>query len=55
MKVHHHCDCSCHGGGASTGALRGAAPSTGFFVLTLSASLLLCGLISMGVIPLRFW
>jgi hypothetical protein len=59
MKLHHHCDCSCHGAasGAAAGGPSGAAvpPSTGFFVLSLSLSLLLCGLISTGVIPLAFW
>ncbi len=58
MKLHDHQDCSCHG--APTGGSGGAGelaspPSTGFFVLSLSLSLLLCGLISTGVIPLRFW
>jgi hypothetical protein len=58
MKLHHHCDCSCHGaatGAASAGHGAAVPPSTGFFVLSLSLSLLLCGLISTGVIPLTFW
>ena len=33
----------------------GSPPSTNFFVLSLSLSLLLCGLISTGVISLRWW
>lgn len=52
MKHIHHCDCSCHAASA-TGGVKSA--STGFFVLSLSVSLLLCGLINAGVIPLRFW
>lgn len=58
MKVHDHCDCSCHGPdlrGAHGGHDGAAPPSTGFFVLSLSLALLMCGLISTGVIPLRFW
>ena len=62
MKLHHHCDCSCHGAASgvaaeAAGGPNGAMvpPSTGFFVLALSLSLLLCGLISTGVIPLIFW
>ena len=60
MKVHRHCDCSCHGlgmpaGAAMRGGMSGAPPSTGFFVLALSLSLLICGLISTGVISIRFW
>jgi len=58
MKLHDHCDCTCHGaasGGPSLGTGLASPPSTGFFVLSLSLSLLLCGLISTGVIPLRFW
>ena len=56
MKVHDHCDCSCHAPGARDVAGDAAnPPSTGFFVLSLSLALLLCGLISTGVIPLRFW
>jgi hypothetical protein len=61
MKLQDHCDCSCHcasGGPGTSGAAIssvGSPPSTGFFVLSLSLSLLLCGLISTGVIPLRFW
>ncbi len=58
MKLHDHQDCSCHGaatGGPGLGQAMAAPPSTGFFVLSLSLSLLLCGLISTGVIPLRFW
>ena len=62
MKLHDHRDCSCHGaatGGPGLGEAiapdRVSSPSTGFFVLALSLSLLLCGLISTGVIPLRFW
>jgi len=60
MKLHEHQDCSCHGAptgmgsGSSVDGLASPA-STGFFVLSLSLSLLLCGLISTGVIPLRFW
>ena len=53
MKLHHHCDCSCHA--ASAPGVGGKSASTGFFVLSLSLSLLLCGLINAGVIPLRFW
>ncbi len=62
MKVHDHCDCSCHGpdlrgghGGHDGHDGVAAPPSTGFFVLSLSLALLMCGLISTGVIPLRFW
>ena len=58
MKLHDHRDCSCHGaatGGPGLGEAIASPPSTGFFVLSLSLSLLLCGLISTGVIPLRFW
>lgn len=55
MKLHRHCDCSCHGLGSPAGTLRGAPPSTNFFVLALSLSLLVCGLISTGVISIRFW
>ncbi len=59
MKLHRHCDCSCHGlgspaGAAISGQMR-SPPSTGFFVLSLSLSLLICGLISTGVISIRFW
>lgn len=59
MKLQHHCDCSCHG--AATGAASAAGPSaavppsTGFFVLSLSLSLLVCGLISTGIISVKFW
>lgn len=53
MKHLHHCDCSCHA--ASAPGVGGKTASTGFFVLSLSLSLLLCGLINAGVIPLRFW
>jgi hypothetical protein len=53
MKLHDHCACSCHIASAHT---VGAKPaSTGFFVLSLSLTLVLCGLITTGVIPLRFW
>lgn len=52
MKHIHHCDCSCHAASAPGGV---KSASTGFFVLSLSVSLLLCGLINAGVIPLRFW
>ena len=62
MKLHHDCDCTCHGighvgHGADTTVQASVAvpPSTGFFVLALSLSLMLCGLISTGVIPLMFW
>ncbi len=58
MKFHDHCDCTCHGadsGGPELRAGSGAPPSTGFFVVALSLSLLLCGLISTGVIPLLGW
>jgi len=55
MKLHRQCDCTCHGLGTPAGALRGGPPSTGFFVLSLSLSLLICGLVSTGVIPIRFW
>lgn len=59
MKLHRHCDCSCHGLGGPAGAFQSsgmrAPPSTGFFVLALSLSLLICGLISTGVISIRFW
>jgi hypothetical protein len=49
MKVQHSSDCPCH-----AGAARGqVAPSTGFFVLSLSLFLVLCGLLRAGV--LRFW
>lgn len=50
MKHHHQHDCSCHAHG-----LAAKPASTGFFVLALSLSLLLCGLITTGVIPLRLW
>ncbi len=53
MKHLHQCDCSCHA--ASAPGVGGKSASTGFFVLSLSLSLLLCGLINAGVIPLRFW
>jgi len=53
MKLHDHCACSCHA--ASAHAVGTKPASTGFFVLSLSLTLLLCGLITTGVIPLRFW
>lgn len=52
MKLNHHC-ASCHA--ASTPGVGVKPASTGFFVLSLSLTLLLCGLITTGVIPLRFW
>lgn len=53
MKLNHHCDCSCHAATAPGVGVKSS--STGFFVLSLSLALLLCGLINAGVIPLRFW
>jgi hypothetical protein len=52
MQVHGPGFCSCH---APSPAPTGAAPSTGFFVLFLSLTLVLVGLVVQGVIPLRFW
>jgi hypothetical protein len=43
------------GGGHARRDVGCAPPSTGFFVLSLSLSLLICGLISTGVISIRFW
>ncbi len=40
---------------SAAGGTIAAPPSTGFFVLSLSLSLLLCGLISTGVVPLHWW
>lgn len=51
MKIHGSGHCSCH----APACVPGAAPSTGFFVLILSLTLVLCGLVSQGVISLRFW
>ncbi|MBA3546104.1 MAG: hypothetical protein H0T76_06460 [Nannocystis sp.] len=54
MKLNHHCaSCSTHAAGTHGVDVKPA--STGFFVLSLSLTLLLCGLITTGVIPLRFW
>jgi len=50
MQIHGPGYCSCHA--PSPG---GAAPSTGFSVLIVSLGLLLAGLVSHGVISLRFW
>jgi hypothetical protein len=49
MHAHGPGLCSCH---APTPAATGAAPSTGFFVLILSLTLVLVGLVVQGVIPL---
>ena len=52
MHAHGPGLCSSH---APSTAPDGSAPSTGFFVLTLSVTLVLVGLVVQGVIPLRFW
>lgn len=51
--MHHHGPgyCSCHAPAPTT---PGAAPSTGFFVLILSLTLVLAGLVVQGVIPLSW-
>lgn len=51
MQIHGPGYCSCH---APSPATPGAAPSTGFFVLILSLSLVLIGLVVQGVIPLAW-
>lgn len=52
MHAHGPGLCSCH---APPTAPDGSAPSTGYFVLILSLTLVLAGLVFQGVIPLRFW
>lgn len=52
MHAHGPGLCSCH---APSSAPDGSSPSTGFFVLILSLTLVLVGLVVQGVIPLRFW
>jgi hypothetical protein len=51
MQIHGPGYCSCH---APSPATPGTAPSTGFFVLILSLSLVLIGLVVQGVIPLTW-
>lgn len=51
MQIHGPGYCSCH---APSAATPGSAPSTGFFVLILSVTLVLVGLVVQGVIPLAW-
>lgn len=51
MHTHGPGLCSCH---APPSAGSGAAPSTGFFVLILSLTLVLVGLVVQGIIPLSW-
>ena len=50
MQIHGPGYCSCH----APAPTPGTAPSTGFFVLILSLSLVLIGLVVQGVIPLSW-